>query len=121
MSPNACRIAVNLDKFCRCDEEGHRLAGAPMDDHLYLSAEGAAEALGVSVATVYTYVSGGLIRSQKVAGTKSRRYWRTDVMKIAGGGEPAPATPRLQSHLVETTAITLITAGGHFYRGRSAL
>ena len=92
-----------------------------MDDELYLSAEGAAEALGVSVATVYTYVSRGLIRSQKVAGTKSRRYWRTDVLKMAGGAEPAPATPRLQSHLVETTAITLITEGGHFYRGHAAL
>lgn len=92
-----------------------------MGDELYMTAEDAAEALEVSVPTLYTYVSRGLIRSQRVPGAKSRRYWRADVAKVASGGKETPPLPALQRNLVETTAITLITERGHFYRGRSAL
>ena len=92
-----------------------------MADELYMTAEDAAEALEVSVTTLYTYVSRGLIRSQRMPGAKSRRYWRADVIKVAGGGKEEPPLPALQRNLVETTSITLITEQGHFYRGRSAL
>src|SRR5258707_844397 len=88
---------------------------------LYMTAEEAAEALGVSVTTVYAYVSRGLIRSQRVAGSKSRNYWRDDVAKVARGGRDEPPLPPLQRNLVEATSITLITEQGHFYRGRPAL
>jgi citrate synthase len=89
-------------------------------DELYMTAQDAAETLGVSVTTLYTYVSRGLIRSRSVPGAKSRKYWRADVAKIASGGKEEPPLP-LQRNLVETTSITLITEQGHFYRGRSAL
>ena len=92
-----------------------------MTDGLYMTADEAAEALGVSVTTVYAYVSRGLIRSQRVAGSKSRNYWRDDVAKVARGGRDEPPLPPLQRNLVETTSITLITEQGHFYRGRPAL
>jgi len=45
----------------------------------HLSAEEAAEALGVSVATLYAYVSRGLLRSEGEAGTRRRRYLAEDV------------------------------------------
>jgi citrate synthase len=91
-----------------------------MTDELYLDAEAAAAALGVSVTTIYTYVSRGLIRSQKVPGSKASRYWRTDIDQLVTGVQ-APPLPGLQRNLVESSAITLITPGGHFYRGRSAI
>jgi citrate synthase len=92
-----------------------------MTAELYMTADEAAAALDVSVTTVYAYVSRGLIRSQRVAGSKSRNYWRDDVAKVAGGGRDEPPLPLLQRNLVETSSITLITEQGHFYRGRPAL
>jgi citrate synthase len=92
-----------------------------MTADLYMTADEAAAALGVSVTTVYAYVSRGLIRSQRVTGSKSRNYWRDDVAKVARGGRDEPPLPPLQRNLVESTSITLITEQGHFYRGRPAL
>jgi citrate synthase len=87
---------------------------------LYLSAEETAELLGVSVATVYAYVSRGQIRSQRVEGSKARKYWRADVLRLAKQDNAASAEV-LQTNLVERSAITLITPHGHYYRGQSAL
>lgn len=95
---------------------------------LYLSAGEAAEALSVSKATLYAYVSRGLIRSQQ-SGTsnRERRYLAEDVHKLKERKEyrrnPAQVaqdalywgTPVLDS------ALTLITDGGVYYRGRNAL
>jgi len=92
-----------------------------MDDALYMTAEAAADALGVNVTTIYTYVSRGQIRSQREPGKRSRRYWRTDVMALVGGGDVLPDAPDLRRTLVESSAITLITPDGHYYRGKSAL
>ena len=40
----------------------------------YLTAEEAARRLGVSRATLYAYVSRGLVTSETVAGSRARRY-----------------------------------------------
>lgn len=94
----------------------------------YLSAKQAADILGVSKATLYAYVSRGLIRSQQSnASSRERRYFAEDVHKLKDRKEyrhnPAQVaqdalywgTPVLDS------ALTLITETGLFYRGRDAL
>lgn len=88
-----------------------------MDDRLYMSADEAAEALGVSVATVYAYVSRKMLRSHRPAGARASKYWRADIERLRGGSGGA----REGDPLVSETQITVITEEGPFYRGRSAV
>src|ERR1700738_1981591 len=90
-----------------------------MQDDLYVSAEAAAEMLGVNLPTLYAYVSRKKIRSQSVPGTRRNRYWRADIERVAAGGE-APAAER-PGGLRRETDITLITEQGPHYRGESAV
>jgi citrate synthase len=90
-----------------------------MQDDLYVSAEAAAEILGVNLPTLYAYVSRKKIRSQSVPGTRRNRYWRADIERVAGGGE-APVAER-PGGLRRETDITLITEQGPHYRGESAV
>jgi citrate synthase len=49
----------------------------------YLSARRAAEELGVSLATLYAYVSRGMVRSEAVEGKgRNRRYRAEDVRRL---------------------------------------
>ncbi|HVU12129.1 MAG TPA: citrate synthase family protein [Phototrophicaceae bacterium] len=93
----------------------------------YLSANQAAEMLGVSKATLYAYVSRGLIRSEEMGSdSRVRRYLAEDVRKLeerkAYRRNPAQVaqdalhwgTPLLDS------ALTLINDDGLYYRGRDA-
>jgi citrate synthase len=92
----------------------------------YLTAREAAEGLGVSVATLYAYVSRGMIRSE-AGGGRSRRYRAEDVRRLrerkerrrdpdaAVEGALSWGTPVLES------AITLVTDDGLYYRGRDAV
>ena len=92
----------------------------------YLSADEAATTLGVNKATLYAYVSRGLIRSEETS-SRARRYLAEDVRKLterkAARRDPAQVaqealhwgTPLLDS------ALTLITDDGLYYRGRDAL
>jgi citrate synthase len=90
----------------------------------YLSAAEAADLLGVSKATLYAYVSRGLIRSESLDNrTRSRRYLSEDVRKLRERKDyrrdPAQVaqdalhwgTPLLDSSL------TLITDETLYYRG----
>ena len=94
----------------------------------YLTAAQAAEILGVSRMTLYSYVSRGLIRSEE--GDRShreRRYFAEDVQKLKERKkyrrDPAQVaqdalywgTPVLDS------ALTLITDSGLYYRGKNVL
>lgn len=88
-----------------------------MDDRLYMSADEAAEALGVSVATVYAYVSRKMLRSHRPAGARASKYWRADVERLRGGAGGG----REGDPLVSETQITVITEEGPFYRGHSAI
>lgn len=88
-----------------------------MTDQLYITAEDAAARLGVTVTTLYAYVGRKNIRSQKVPGSRQRRYWLPDVERAAKGG-PRGANG---SGLSTTTDITLLTPDGPYYRGQSAL
>jgi citrate synthase len=90
-----------------------------MQDDLYVSAEAAAEMLGVNLSTLYAYVSRKKIRSQPVPGSRRNRYWKADIERVVGGGE-APAVER-PGGLRRETDITLITEQGPHYRGESAV
>ena len=94
----------------------------------YLSAGRAAEELGVSLATLYAYVSRGMVRSEAVEGKRrNRRYRAEDVRRLKerkrrrrdpdGVVEGALhwGTPVLES------GITLIDGGGLYYRGRDVV
>ncbi|MBJ7417950.1 MAG: citrate synthase family protein [Niveispirillum sp.] len=91
---------------------------------LTLSAKEAAAELGVSLATLYAYVSRGLIRSDAPAGGRTRLYRAEDVRALVTRRDrPVEAAsdraldwgaPVLES------AITLITGDGLYYRGRDA-
>ena len=57
--------------------------GRWMGEVRYLTAGQAAEELGVSLATLYAYVSRGMIRSEAAGGSRrSRRYRAEDVRRL---------------------------------------
>lgn len=89
-----------------------------MDSELYMSAEEAAEALGVSITTLYTYVKRKQIRSQEIPGSRRRRYWRPDIERSLSGRSDAPTEAGWA--LGRDTQLTLVTTEGPFYRGQSA-
>jgi citrate synthase len=90
-----------------------------------LSAREAAERLGVSRATLYAYVSRGLVRSESGEdGRRDRRYLAEDVETLArrtqGRRDPARAVQEALhwgAPLLDS-ALTLIEDGRLFYRGR---
>ena len=89
-----------------------------MDDR-YLTAAEAAEALGVSTQTLYVYVGRKGIRSQRIPGSRQRRYWRADIERLRQKGRGAPAAP--PGDLKDESELTFITDSDLFYRGRSVL
>ena len=87
---------------------------------LYMTAEEAARALNVSVPTLYTYVSRKNIRAHRTRGSRSSRYLRSDIEQLKAGislGSSRESTPGL----TDSSAITLVTEAGSFYRGQSAV
>ena len=97
-------------------------------DERYLSAGRAAEELGVSLQTLYAYVSRGLVRSEAVEGKKrNRRYRAEDVMRLKERKERRRdpdgvvegalhwGTPVMDS------GITLIDDGRLYFRGRDVV
>ena len=99
-----------------------------MREERYLSAGRAAEELGVSLATLYAYVSRGMVRSEAVEGKRrNRRYRAEDVRRLKERKERRRdpdgvvegalhwGTPVLES------GITLIDGGGLYYRGRDVV
>ncbi|MFW5940631.1 MAG: citrate/2-methylcitrate synthase [Chloroflexota bacterium] len=99
-----------------------------MDEKQYLTAAEAAAALGVSRATIYSYVSRGLIRSEPAGGgTRSHRYRAEDVRRLLQRKEQRrnPAAAAQQAlHFgapVLESSITLIEGGRLYYRGHDAV
>lgn len=98
-----------------------------MADPRYLTAQAAAAELEISVATLYAYVSRGLIRSELEGNRRQRRYLAEDVRKLRQRKEqrrdPAKAVGQALhwgAPLLDS-AITLITEERLFYRGWDAL
>jgi len=93
-----------------------------MTTPIYLSAREAAAELGVQPATLYAYVSRGLISS--IAGPgKQRRYDAADVRRLKGrkAADDHSGTRPLTGDPVLETELTLISEDGPIYRGRPAV
>jgi citrate synthase len=95
---------------------------------IYLNAQEAADALGVTRATLYAYTSRGQLRSEAVPGQpRTRRYYREEIERLRerkeGRRDPAKAAQRglhWGSPVLES-GITLIEKGKLYYRGQDAL
>jgi len=93
------------------------------DDALYLSAREAATELAVSPATLYAYVSRGLIRSEPGENPRSRRYRAEDVRGLKNRRAPFVEGRGLKSAdlPVMDSAVSTITEEGPIYRGVRAV
>jgi Citrate synthase len=93
----------------------------------FIPARQACALLGITPATLYAYVSRGLVQSRPGPDHRTRVYRRLDVEKLAqrkraGRGAARGAAQSLDRGLpVMETRISLIRADGPWYRGRSAV
>ncbi len=84
-------------------------------DH-YLTAQEATEELGVSAATLYAYVSRGLIRSEPVDGKKRvRRYHGEDVQRLRERKELRRNPAKLAEQALHW-GVPVLDAGSHAHR-----
>ena len=96
-------------------------------DNDFIPAREACRILGISQATLYAYVSRGLVESRPGADHRSRAYLRRDVERLlqrkrAGRGAARGAAQSLDRGLpVLETRISLIRPDGPYYRGQSAI
>jgi citrate synthase len=97
-----------------------------MDDEM--SAAEAAVELGISRATLYAYVSRGMIRSQSGdVGRRTRRYSAADVRKLKDRQEVRRDPGKVADSALDwgapirASALTLIENGRLYYRGRDAI
>src|SRR5687767_12744371 len=93
----------------------------------WVGAAKAAALLDVKRATLYAYVSRGLVRSRAVAGGRARLYQRDDLLALktrkdarSGHGPVAAAALRWGEPVLDSS-ITEIRADGPAYRGHAAL
>ena len=99
-----------------------------MGEERYFSSGQAAAELGISLPTLYAYVSRGMVRSEVVEGKgRNRRYRAEDVRRLKERKERRRdpdgvvqgalhwGTPVLES------GITMIDGGGLYYRGRDVV
>jgi citrate synthase len=99
-----------------------------MEDQPYLTAQEAADALGISLTSLYAYVSRGLIHSEPLnQGKRTKRYRAEDVQKLKERQEqrrnPTKAVAgalHWGAPLLES-ALTLIADNQFYYRGYDAL
>lgn len=82
------------------------------DNGEFLSAPEAAQILGVTPATLYAYVSRGLIRSERGVG-RACSYYAADIAALKRGGQ--------RYGPIVATAITLRRGGRVFFRGHDAV
>lgn len=88
---------------------------------LYLTAREAAAELSISPATLYAYVSRGLIRSEPIGDGRARRYRAEDVRAMRsrrGAPQAAGVDPGMP---VLDTSVGTITEAGPVYRGVTAI
>lgn len=104
-----------------------QLMGTAMSDTTYLTAEEASAELNVSKATLYAYVSRGLIRSEQADDSRRHLYRGDDVRTMRNAKEnrreegASPGGQILWGAPVLDSAITYIGDEGLFYRGRDAV
>jgi citrate synthase len=93
-----------------------------------MSAADAARTLGITRATLYAYVSRGLIRSEPGPGpSRARRYVREDVERLRRRAEERRDPAKMAAHALEwgvpvlESSITLITGDALYYRGHDVV
>ena len=93
----------------------------------YMTAAEAAETLGISRATLYAYVSRGLLRSTPGAGSRQNRYPADDVRRLARRKADGRRAGKVAQKVLDwgvpvlESSITLIADGRLFYRGHDAV
>ena len=99
-----------------------------MSEKLYYDAKEAAERLGVSVSTLYSYVSRGLVRSEAVGDDpRKRRYRAEDIERLLARKEGRRNPEHLARETLHwgmpvlPTALTLISEGSFYYRGQDVI
>jgi len=92
------------------------------DPNFYLTADDAARDLGISVSSLYAYVSRGLIKSQSLENSRKKGYLRTDIEALKRKKKGFKDDPNFYySPNIKDNYITKITESGPFYRGVDAL
>jgi citrate synthase len=92
-----------------------------------MSAQEAADALGVSVSTLYAYVSRGLVRSEAEGRSRARRYRREDVDALLTRKEQRKEPEKVAETALNwgapvlESSLSLIRDGRLYYRGREAV
>ena len=98
-----------------------------MEDRVYLTAREAAAELNVSRATLYAYVSRGMVRSEPSENGRSRLYRAEDVRALRARKTPQQGQENVARQSLNfgepvlDSAITLIADGRVYYRGRDAV
>src|SRR5689334_25317805 len=88
----------------------------PVRDDRWLSAAQATAHLGVKPQTLYAYVSRGLVRRERPPGSRTSRYSRADVERLAEHGRPR--TREGAPEIAIDQAVTSLDPAGHLtYRG----
>lgn len=90
-----------------------------MPEPLYLTAREAARELSVSPATLYAYVSRGLVRSEPLPDSRAKRYRAEDVRALKNRRAPMAVAARgAEADMpVLDSAVSTITGAGPLYRG----
>jgi citrate synthase len=93
---------------------------------MLISAREAARRLGVKPATLYAYVSRGLLRSAPLRGSRERRYHAADIERLRRlhrSGQPRAVPPKaFDAHIpLLDSAICLAEDGKLYYRGVDAI
>ena len=93
------------------------------EEPIYLNAREAAAELAISPATLYAYVSRGLVRSEPGQTSRSRRYRAEDVRALKNRRAPIVEGQGLRAAdlPVLDTAVATITETGPIYRGVNAV
>ncbi|MEU9869004.1 citrate/2-methylcitrate synthase [Actinomadura sp. NPDC048021] len=85
----------------------------------WIDAKAAAERLGVKPATLYAYVSRGVLRRRQAPDGRRSLFEAAQVEELARRGRPR--RPPGPGELAIESAITALGADRHYYRGRDAL
>src|SRR5215472_9326722 len=99
-------------------------AGAASSSPATVDAAGAATDLGVSLPTLYAYVSRGLVRSLAEPGTRRRRYLVEDVWALKRRRDERRDPARIAEEALHwgppvlESSISVIRDGRLYYRGR---
>src|SRR3954452_16805797 len=85
----------------------------------WIDAARAAERLGVKTATLYAYVSRGVLRRRRSADGRRSLFDPAEVEELARGGRPRRAPGRRE--MVIESRLTALSEDRPYYRGRDAL